>query len=229
MESEKDCSQFREAMLEVLYEEATEPTERAVRDHCEACPSCREELAGFKVVRRSLASWTLPARLRLGRPVRPQLLERRWLAAAAVVLLALGASLGLSGSELRYQNGSFAFRLGRGQDVSRLLAQQEERYQRQLQELRATPLPVAATAAPDSPREEALLRRIRQLIEEGERRQARALDMRLADFRRQSDAQRRYDLAQVGASLSYLEGKTGLQMAKNTELMGQVIQASQKR
>ena len=34
-------------------------------------------------------------------------------------------------------------------------------------------------------------------------------------------------MAQVGAGLSYLEGKTGLQAARTTELMGKVLLASQ--
>lgn len=229
MASDKDCDKLKEPMLEVLYQEADEPTAQAVRDHCEACSTCRDEFDGLRGVRRSLAGWVLPASLR-PRLARPPLAWRPVLAAAAVVLLALGASLGLSGSELRYQNGSFAFRLGRGEDVSRLLARQEERHRREMEELKATLLPSAATAAaPASRDDEVLLRTVRQLIEEGQRRQARALETRMADIRRESEARRRYDLAQVGASLSYLEGKTGLQMAKTTELMGHVLQASQQR
>lgn len=229
MASDKDCEKLKESMLEVLYQEADEPTEQAVRDHCQACSDCRGEFDGLRGVRRSLTGWVLPASLR-PRLARPHPAWRPVLAAAALVLLALGASLGLSGSELRYQNGSFAFRLGRGEDVSRLLAQQEQRHQRQMEELKATLLPPAATAAAPASRDnEALLRTVRQLIEEGQRRQTRALETRMAEIRRESDSQRRYDLAQVGASLSYLEGKTGLQMAKTTELMGHLLQASQKR
>lgn len=223
METEKGCD--KEAMLEVLYGEADEPTERTVRAHQEVCAACRDELAALRGVSRSLAAWTLPESLRpradrLGRVWRPLL-------AAAGLLLALGASLGLSGSELRYRDGSLAFRLGRGEDLSRLLAQQEDRHRRQMEELRSSLVQPAVQPAPRD--EEALLRAVRRLIDENQQRQTRALENRLADFRQQTEAQRRYDLAQVGASLSYLEGKTGLQMAKTTELMGHVIQASQKR
>jgi hypothetical protein len=224
MESEKGCDQ--EAMLDVLYGEADEITERAVRAHQEACAACRDELAALRGVSRSLAAWTLPESFR----PRADRLRRVWrplLAAAAGLLLALGVSLGLAGSELRYQDGSLAFRLGRGEDLSRLLAQQEDRHRRQMEELRSSLVQPAVQPAPRD--EEALLRAVRRLIDENQHRQTRALENRLADFRQQTEAQRRYDLAQVGASLSYLEGKTGLQMAKTTELMGHVIQASQKR
>jgi glycosyltransferase involved in cell wall biosynthesis len=47
--------------------------------------------------------------------------------------------------------------------------------------------------------------------------------------RERAEAQRRYDLARVSAGLSYLDGKTGQQVARTTELMGYVLQASQKR
>jgi hypothetical protein len=33
----------------------------------------------------------------------------------------------------------------------------------------------------------------------------------------------------VSAGFSYLEGRTGLQVARTTELMGHVLQASQKK
>lgn len=224
MESEKNCDQG--AMLDLLYGEADEATARTVRAHQEACAACRDEFAALQSVRHSLAAWTLRASRRL-RPGRRHQVWPPLLAAAAGLLLALGASLGLSGSELRYQDGSLTFRLGRGEDVSRLLTQQEDRHRRDMQEFRATLLQPAAQPAPRD--EEALLRAVRQLIDESQHRQTRALDYRLVAFRQQTETQRRYDLAQVGASLSYLEGKTGLQMAKTTELMGHVIQASQKR
>ena len=41
--------------------------------------------------------------------------------------------------------------------------------------------------------------------------------------------QRRQDLAQVSASFAYLDGKSGLEAARTTELMGRVLQASERR
>jgi hypothetical protein len=78
-------------------------------------------------------------------------------------------------------------------------------------------------------RDEQLLSRVRDMIRESEARQGVILGASVAQLRDQTDAQRRYDLAQVGAGLSYLEGKTGLQVARTTELMGHVLQATQKR
>jgi hypothetical protein len=44
-----------------------------------------------------------------------------------------------------------------------------------------------------------------------------------------SEAQRRLDLARMSAGLSYLDGRTGQQVARATELMGAVLQASQQK
>jgi hypothetical protein len=77
--------------------------------------------------------------------------------------------------------------------------------------------------------EQATLARVARLIEDSEARQAVLVGASMASLREEADARRRYDLAQVGAGLSYLEGKTGLQAARTTELMGHVLLAAQKR
>ena len=70
---------------------------------------------------------------------------------------------------------------------------------------------------------------MRRLIRESEARQAVVLDASVRGLAERSDAQRREVLAQVSAGFSYLEGRTGLQVARTTELMGHVLQASQKK
>ena len=142
--------------------------------------------------------------------------------AAALLLLVMGC-LALKGSELRYEQGRFAFRLGRAQEPSALsaaLAAQEQRHRREIDALQAT---VAAMS------EEATLRKVQRMIEESEARQATIVSAGLTRLEERTEARRQYDLAQVGAGLSYLDGKAGLQAARTTELMGHVLQASQKR
>src|SRR5256885_173782 len=73
-------------------------------------------------------------------------------------------------------------------------------------------------------REQEIVERVQRMIQESESRQAVLLNASLGRLRNETQAQRRYDLAQVGAGLSYLEGQTGLQMARQTELMGHVLQ-----
>jgi hypothetical protein len=215
------CEQLREERVDVLYGEATPDTIRRVEEHQSVCPDCREEMADLRRVRRDLQAWREPESRRPSF-VAPR--PRRLVAAAAALLLAAGAVLGLAGSELRYEEGRFAFRLGRGDaDVARLLAEQEARHQREIQAIKAA----LAVSTPHD--DAAVLARAVEMIRESETRQDAALRTSLAGFERRVDAQRRFDLARVSAGLSYLDGKTGQHVARTTEIMGYVLEASQKR
>jgi hypothetical protein len=67
-------------------------------------------------------------------------------------------------------------------------------------------------------------------IHASEARQVERLDSRLAGWEERLDAQRRVDMARVAASLSYLDGRHGQQLARTNEIMGYVLEASaQKR
>lgn len=212
-----DCKDVRDDMLDVLYGEASEEAARRVAEHRQACSACRDETAALARLRRDLAQWTLPTTS----PRR----GLRLLQLAAGLLLAVGTALGLSGSELRFDQGRLSFRLGRGPDVQQVLREQEARHRTEIEALRVS---LATGAA--APRDEAaLLRRVQELVDASEARQAQLFRAGLQDVAQRSDTQRRYDLARVGASLAYLDGKTGQQVARTTELMGYLLQASDKR
>jgi hypothetical protein len=218
-----DCDAFRDEMLDVLYGEAPPAVARRVEEHQAGCRACRDELASFRRLRRDLASWRTPPHL--GRPSRPVPSLRSYLAAAAALVVLVGGGLALRGSELRYEQGRFAFRLGRAPESAALgdaLAAQDARHRREMDALRAS---VAAA----SRSEEDALRRVHRMIEESEARQAARVTAGLTRLEERTEARRQYDLAQVGAGFSYLDGKAGLQAARTTELMGHVLQASQKR
>jgi hypothetical protein len=222
-----ECNAFRNEMLDVLYGEADAATQRRFDEHQAGCPACRQEIAGLRRLRRDLAAWPLPLALR----PRRALAARVWraLPVAAGVILALGAALGLSGSELRYEEGRLAFRLGRAsvavpdRTVDERMAALEARHRAEIQALRA------GLARLEGAGDAALLARVSEMIRRSEARQAVLVGASMASLRDETDAKRRYDLAQVGAGLSFLEGKTGLQAARTTELMGHVLQAAQKR
>lgn len=222
-----ECNTFRDEMLDVLYGEADAAAERRFEEHQAACPACRQEMAGLRRLRRDLAAWPLPPALR----PRRALAAGGWraLRVAAGVLLALGAALGLSGSELRYDEGRLAFRLGRASEavrdrtVDERIAALEARHRAEIQALRTD------LARVEGEGDAVLLARVSEMIRRSEARQAVLVGASMASLRDETDAQRRYDLAQVGAGLSFLEGKTGLQAARTTELMGHVLQAAQKR
>lgn len=225
-----ECDAFREDLLDVLYGEADSATAHRFNEHQSRCADCREEIASFRRLRHDLDGWAVAPRRRLTlatvlRPV-------RLLAAAAGVLAALGGALVLAKGELRYPNGQIALRLAAPaaaddpSELRRLLAEQEARHQKAIAELKASAIrPVAAPGAALD--REALLADIRRLIKESETRQASVFTAGLVELEERSQAQRRVDLAQVGMGLSYLEGKTGLQAARTTELMGKVLLASQ--
>jgi hypothetical protein len=212
-----DCETCREGMLDVLYGEAPAATRNLVLEHHAVCASCREEFRSLTALRSTLARWQLPAEIESSPRQGPTWrLRLPYLAAAASFLLAL------AGSFLLFSRSAHAERELRDE-----LIRQEARHREEILSLKA-----ALTTSPGmAGREHAgsLNAAIRQLVEESEVRQAERFGARLSDLRQKTEAQRRYDLAQVSASLAYLEGKTGLQMARTTELMGHVLQASQKR
>lgn len=221
-----ECEVLREQRMDVLYGEADAATERRVDEHHAACPACREEMASLRRLRRDLAAWALPEgvaprRAAVRRPA-------AWLAAAAAVIVALGGAFGLSGSELGYDRGGMTFRLGRGADAESLLARQESRHRAEMAALKAALVPSAPADRARPSSEDSLLRRMEEMIRASEARQDARFGARLAALSEQAETQRRYDLARVSAGLSYLDGRTGQDMARTTELMGYVLQASQK-
>jgi hypothetical protein len=216
-----DCDAFRDEMMDLLYGEAAPATARRLEEHQSACGPCREELTSMRRLRRDLASWHLPETLgrgpdrRSGKPA---------LAVAAAIVLLVGGGWAARGSELRYEQGRLSFRLGQGAPTSEIqeaLAAQERRHQAELQALRRS---MAASAA-----QEETLRKVQQWISESEARQATLVATGLSRLEERTEARRQFDLAQVGAGLSYLDGKAGLQAARTTELMGHVLQASQRK
>jgi hypothetical protein len=219
-----DCPEVREDRMDALYGEAGAEARARVEAHHAACAACRDEFLELRSVRRSLAAWRLPERARPREPRRSAALT--WLAAAAGLLLALGGAVRLSGASFEYRVGDGTLHVGAGAgDVARLLQQQEARHQQQIRALQAS-LEQARPAAANS--DEVLLK-VEQLMRENEQRQSARLSSSLEELAARSEAQRRYDLARVSAGLSYLDGKTGQHVARTSELMGYVLQASEKK
>jgi hypothetical protein len=209
---------LRSDRLDVLYGEADSPARARVSAHLEACAACREEMTALGALRRDLGRWRLP----LARPgFTPRgFVVPRWLAAAALFLLAFSATLGVSGY----------LSLRRALAVQQARASVLERQQREA--LGAIQASLARTpgSATDA---EALLARVDARLDErlrsSEAQHAERLARRFSDWQQRAEVRRRVDMAQVAASLSYLDGRHGEQLARTNELMGYVLQASQKR
>ncbi len=211
------CAEFRDVMLGVLYGEAGGADAATWDAHQRGCLACREEMRALRGLRRDLAQWTVPA----ARGATVAAPARRWLAAAAGLLAATAAALALAGAEVRVASGGVTIRIGRpADDTAELLRAQDERHRAALAALAArTEAPSSALALDD----------VRRLIRESEARQAVLVDAGLRDLAERTDAQRRQDLAQISAGLSYVEGRAGMQVARTTELMGHVLQAAQQK
>ena len=204
--------------LDVLYGEADAAARERVAAHLEHCGACREELQALRGLRRDLGHWRLP----LARPTfTPRgLLVPHWLAAAALVLLAVGATLAVTG----YLSLRQALR---SQEARAAELEQQQRDALGAIEASLARTPVSATDA------QALFARFEAGLDErlkaSERQQAERLDRHFASWQERAEVRRRVDMAQVAASLSYLDGRHGEQLERTNELMGYVLQASQKR
>ena len=207
---------LRDGMMDVLYGEADAAVRARVEAHLAECGACREEMAALRSLRQDLAVWRRPAS-------RPSFTPRgvvlpRWLAAAALLLLGFGATLGATGYV----------------SLRRALAAQEARAaeleRRQRETARA--LAAARQGSPGAVDTRAFFAsldaRVDERLREDESRQGERLRQTLADWEERAEAQRRVDMARVAASLSYLDGRHGQQLARTNELMGYVL-ASQKR
>jgi hypothetical protein len=204
--------------LDVLYGEADAAARARVSAHLESCGACREEMAGLGALRRDLGRWRLP----LARPgFSPRgYVVPRWLAAAALFLLAFAGTVGASGYlSLR--------RALQAQEARAALLERQQRETQAVLQAQLARTPVSAAADQD------LLQRVdarldARLSSSDELQRAR-LDRLFADWQEQAEVRRRVDMAQVAASLSYLDGRHGEQLERTNELMGYVLQASQKR
>jgi hypothetical protein len=149
---------------------------------------------------------------------------RRWLLPVAAAVVAATAVALAAGADVRVANGGVTVRIGRPAEdgLARVLAAQEERHRAAIAALEARLSPASRTGY-------VALDDVQRLIRESESRQAILFDAGLRDLADRADAQRRQDLAQISAGLSYVEGRTGMQVARTTELMGHVLQAAQKK
>jgi hypothetical protein len=204
--------------LDVLYGEADVEARARLDAHLLGCAACREEMAGLRGLRRDLRAWRVSA-------PRPAFTPRgvvvpHWLAAAAALFVGLAATLGATGYV----------------SVRRALAAQEaraveadRRHREAMSTLQAALERPRGAGAGSSALLTGLDARIDEKLRASESRQAQRLDLRLADWEERAEAQRRIDMARVAAGLSYLDGRNGQQLARTNELVGYMLEASQKR
>jgi anti-sigma factor RsiW len=212
-------------LVEYLYGEADQPTRQAVEAHLSSCAACAAEVLALGDVRAELGLWVAPdaeldfAIVKKSAPPADNVLRpARWWqtvpgwaqAAAAILVLAAGASI----ANLQIRSGPDGFSVSTGwlapapapapaaapQDDAAwrtALVSLERDLRSEIQASRAQTARAAAATAID----EATLRRVQQLIADAEQRHERALAMRLIDFQRDINLQRRADLQMIGRGL----------------------------
>jgi hypothetical protein len=84
---------------------------------------------------------------------------------------------------------------------------------------------IAAPAA-DSEVEQQLLRRVRALVQESERRQQNELALRIAEVSRDFDSKRGADLVNIDRSLRTLQSNTGIEVARQQQLLNYLTRVS---
>jgi hypothetical protein len=89
----------------------------------------------------------------------------------------------------------------------------------------AAPSAHAVRAAADAE----IVRRVRALIDESEKRQQRELALRVAEVIRDVNAQRQADLVKVDRALGTVQNNLGVQVLKNQQQMNYIIRTSQRQ
>jgi len=171
-----------------------------------------------------------------------------WAQAAAAVLV-LGVALGAANVQVRVDDGGLSVTTG-WMSASATVAvaparQADEAPWRadlvSLEEQLRTELRTAAVraAAPSGSASNVglstqgtddMVRRVRTLIDESERKQQRELALRVAEMARESQAQRQADLLRIDRSLGFIQANTGAEMMRNRQRLNSLaVQVNQTR
>jgi hypothetical protein len=249
--TERPCDQ-REQLLDLLYGEGDDMHRARIAAHVAGCTSCSEEMAGFDDARNTLRAWSVPDTPLGFRVVADSPVTRRWwqpvwgLAAAAVLVLA--AAAGMANLEVRYGPEGLTLRTGWMHASSPVpataaaarvmpasvspedLRASEHRLRAEFAAARNTPavvsqLPASANIAIDAE----VLRRVRLLIEDSEKRQNVELAFRLRQVVQDVERQRQADLGWIKAGFGEVQGMTGAEVARQRETLNYLLRASQQQ
>jgi len=171
-------------------------------------------------------------------------------AQVAAALLFLGVAAGLAHLDVRYGREGLSVRTGwsRGvaQDLSPArinsapwradLAALERQLRTEFHSAAVSPSgamqTAAARSAPTAPaaiNDAELLRRVRALVDENDRKQQRELALRVAQVIRDVNAQRQADLVRIDRSLGLIQNNTGVEAMQQRELLNYLVRVSQKQ
>ncbi len=242
-----------DVLVAYLYDDIDAADRATFSAHLATCAVCRSELQALAEVRHGLARWLPPevaegiggtaprTTLKLVEAPRP----RGWRAfadapvwaQAAAAMLVVAASLGLANLDVSYSREGLKITTGWMRPAppppqSAAAAVQPQlapwrpdltALERQLrQDIAAKPAPVV-TAVP-APNEEAVMKRVRALLDESERRQQRELALRVAEVARDVQIQRQADLVRIDRTLGVMQNRTGVEVMRTQQQLNTLAQ-----
>ena len=237
-----------DALIAYLYDELGASERRDFDAHLAGCRVCRSELDALGGVRRNLAAWTPPPldalRSHHGDSVSWWRQVPAW-AQVAAALLFLGVSAGLANLSIHYDQSGLTVRTGwrpdqaapavrveqtsavpeRTADAANApwradLAVFEQRLRTELMNPSAA-APARTTTATDGD----VVKRVRALLDESERRQQRELALRVGEL----EAQRRSDLVKIDQNLGQIQSNTGVEVMRQRQMLNYLVRVSQKQ
>lgn len=227
-----------------LYDDI-HPIERASFEaHLATCSRCRAELAELGGVRARLGRWAppeprVPMVDRQGSAAddrRPWWRQVPAWAQVAAALLFLGIAAGVANLDVRYGREGLTVHTGwptapaavepaTGAPWRGDLAALEQQLRTEMRATQASGAGREAVGVDD----QEIVRRVRGLVDESERRQRRELALRLAEVLRDLNVQRTADLARIDRSLGIVQNNTGVEVARQRELLNYLVRVSSQK
>ena len=235
-----------EALIGYLYDECNADERALMELHLLSCDVCAAELAELGGAREQLAVWAPPDaalgfRVAAEPPVPAPVVPIRvawWRqpmpvwgqAVAAVALFGLGMAAGSRGLD----GNRPAAETARATVSADALAQLEARMKQEIAAIRTASVAPAAPAAAASRAsnvqgDEAIMRQVRDLLRDSERRQEEAFAVRAAQLSRDAEINQRVALAQMQQTLMQTQGTTTEEVRRQREMLNYLVNVSQRR
>jgi hypothetical protein len=235
----------KELLVSYLYDELDGHERETFRAHLASCADCRDEMAGLRTTQAHLATWAPPepdlgfqiVRRPSAPPAAPRVrMSPLWgLAAAAVLVLAAGAAL--AHIEVRYDRNGLVVHTGWDRTTAANaqtlagaapsaggvapvdLKQYAEQLERRLSQLETSAAQAALVSARSDAADAAVLRRVSELVGQSEKRQERAMGVRLTQMSQDIDARRKIDLALIDQGFARLQTTNVAELRQSRDLM----------
>ena len=247
-----------ETIVAYLYGEMEGDARAAFDRHLVACAPCRAELVDLRDVRSELARWASPepaahSPFNVEIPRQPVVVQRArsipvWAQAIAATLI-LGVAGGVANLDVSYsQAAGLSIRTGWRHPVDVNSSQNAAAPMSAVQPSPATApwtadlaalerelrgaldqRPTATTIASSSASDEAVLRRVRQLLQDSERRQESELALKVAEVGREVQAQRQADLIKIDRTLGLMQNRTGIEVMRTQRQVNSLAQQVSQR